>query len=78
MYSLSDHYLFSETITYDKDGEVLEKSNTAYDLTQIYILIIVLVFFVILNDISRKILSRVKLAVEQKKSKKKITYESIT
>jgi hypothetical protein len=76
MYSLSDHYLFSETITYDKDGEVLEKSNTAYDLTQIYILIIVLVFFVIINDIARKILSKVKSAVEQKKSKKKITYDT--
>lgn len=71
MYSLSDHYIFTETIIYDHEDQVIGKEKTAIDITPVYVLILVLIFFVILNEISKSILYKVRRAIELRKEKKK-------
>lgn len=71
MYSLSDHYIFASRIDYNVAGEEIGHSITKYDITPIFILILILVFLGVLNEIVYKILQKVKRHIEIKKAKKK-------
>jgi hypothetical protein len=81
MYSLSDHYLFSEKLIYDVDNLQVGREVTQCDITPIYMLILVLISYFILTEICRTILYKVRKYIEDKKSikkNKKITYDPLT
>jgi len=71
MYSLSDHYIFSETIIYDAENQQIGREVTTHDITPIYMIILILIFYFILNEICRTILYKVKKHIEIRNQKKR-------